>query len=185
MTTVPLQLPLFQSLPTMLKPSALLLGRNSSLPLSVRPLSKQSEIDDLIPLARAFAQEVPLAGEEFDELMLRTSLGVILNNQSRRYQELLIAYEGDTAVGFLLASISHSMYADRKIASKELWYVTPSHRGTKTAIRLLSEYEIWAQMNGATISLTGSNVERSAEKMTGLLEKLGYHKIGVTFVKEF
>lgn len=143
----------------------------------------QRQVEDIIPLARECAKEVPLAGLDFDELMLRVSLGALLRNQTRNYQNLFLAYQNGKLVGFLLASNSHSWYADRTVAHKELWYVTPSSRG-KASIALLERFEDWARKQGAVLALTGSNNELSAEKTSQLLTKLGYRQIGVTLVKE-
>lgn len=157
------------------------------LPLSfleVREFRDQGQVDAFIPLAKEAAQAIPLAGADFDELMLRVSLGQLLNNTTRDYQNLFVAYKYGQPVGFFLASIGHAWYADRTVAHEELWYVTPSERGS-ASIALLHRFERWARERGATLALTGSNNELSAERTSKLLTKLGYRQIGVTHVKEF
>ena len=144
----------------------------------------QRQVDEVIPLAKRCADEIPIAGVNFDELMLRVSLGQLLRNETRNYQNLFLAYNNGKLVGFLLASIGHAWYAERTVAHEELWYVTPSSRGT-ASLALLARFEAWARQCGAVIALTGSINELSAEKTSQLLTKLGYRHIGVTHVKEF
>lgn len=156
--------------------------RNSKL--SVREFRSHSEVEDLLPLTREYHREVAFVQGEYDELMVRVSLGALLNNTTRHYENLFICYLDDRAVGFLLASIGCSLYADTKVAHEDLLYVTPRARGTRAFLLLHDTYEQWARDEGACAALTGSNNIRSSEKTAKLLDKLGYRQIGVTFVKE-
>lgn len=181
MNTVQLSLPFNPPLTIQRRPSERRSERLTSSRHSVREFRSLGNADEFIRLAREFANE---QHEPFDELMTRVTLGQIVNNKTRDYQNLFVVYHYDHAVGFLLASIGHLMYADAKVAHQNLLYVTPSSRGSQAVLALMQAYEDWATNRGASLSFTGSNVEWSAEKTGRVFAKLGYRQIGVTFVKE-
>lgn len=184
MTTAQLQLPFSPPLWIQRKRSDKLQERLANSRLTVREFRSLGNIEDILPLTKQCAEEHPLGVGEYDELMTRVTLERILRNTDRHYENLFVVYDGDAAVGFLLASVAHSLYADYKVAHEELWFVTPSHRGSLAAVHLLQAFEDWASREGAVLSLTGSNNEWSAESTGRVLRKLGYRQIGVTFVKE-
>lgn len=144
------------------------------------------QIADMLQLTERFAAECD-PDEVYDEMCARLTMQSMLDVVSRQYTNCFIAYRDGKAVGFLLASISHSLYSASKSARQDLWYVLPRYRGGFATLKLLHAFEYWACDRGATKLVTGStNVAniRLAEKTASTLTRLGYARVGSVHIKD-
>jgi len=83
-------------------------------------------------------------------------------------------------VGFIV-----ECFFSTKTQSCELsWYVTPEHRGSKTAFEMVDIYEQWARDGGATIANLINLDMLNADKVAKFYKRKGYTLAENTYIKE-
>lgn len=110
-----------------------------------------------------------------------------MQDKQREQVNCWIAYDVDEPVGYLAATIHHSLYSFRSYAVQEMWYVIPKYRSGRAAIGLLNAFERWARHNKCERIYAQVEHDDNAtlvERIFTLLQFLGYKKQGYVAVKE-
>lgn len=89
--------------------------------------------------------------------------------------------EGEV-VGFLVAAVNQTIFSSEKIASELGWYIHPDHRKGTAALRLLKEYEKWADELECDY-VTLSDVQGSMD-MDAVYTRRGYKLEERTYVRK-
>jgi GNAT superfamily N-acetyltransferase len=86
-------------------------------------------------------------------------------------------------VGALFGHITEFLFGPDLIACDFGWYILPEYRGSRSAVKLLKNFEAWAEKNGAKEVAVGISMNVMPEKTAVLLQKLGYNHVGGNFKK--
>lgn len=159
------------------------LSHFSVAPFKVSELRTADQDDDIIRMAKEFANDVDL-DEYIHVPTIKESMIMCRADMKRDGVNCFISYKGEEAVGFLVGVCSKAFHRPGVVAEQKLWYVTPPYRGSRAALSLMQAYENWALLNGATQIFTGTANRRYSEPTSRLLEKLGYARVGNVHVKE-
>lgn len=151
--------------------------------IHIKELTHSWQDLEVAQMASDFVNEIELQESISIDDTLRSCIR-IRNDVERKYVNLFIAYEGDTAIGFLVGVTSPCFHRPGIVAEQKLWYVKPSRRSSRAAVLLMKAYERWARINGATQIFTGTANLQLAERTSKLLERLGYARVGYVHVKE-
>lgn len=96
----------------------------------------------------------------------------------------VVAEDEDGAFhGFFVGYIIDYYFGDDLIAEDLLLYIVPGMRGVGAAKRLISYFESWASVNGASYVCLGATTGVDEEKTIGFYKKLGYHHKGTLMQK--
>lgn len=104
-------------------------------------------------------------------------------NQSGFFQ-LFTARDGPTLVGYFGVYITESMHSQKRMATEDTFYLSPSHRGGRTALRFLQHIERQCQAWGVTELLFSCEIDNQTG-ITRLLERLDYSPVIVQYQKRF
>lgn len=150
----------------------------------VEEVRTKQHVEDMLLLARQHVEDVEFKHERIDEQVFRNTAELVLRDMERRMVNVFIAYVDDEPAGYLVGTALPVMHRLGIVAEQRLWYVTPDKRGTFIARHLLSAFESWARINGATQIFTGVTNKRYSERVSRMLEHLGYARVGYVHVKE-
>ena len=99
--------------------------------------------------------------------------------------KLMLVYEKDAEiVGMLLASTHGQFYTDIKVASQQLFYIYPIHRGGSTAVRLMKKFESFGRYNDCQLLNFSQSVQGVDDRWDKFCQSLGYTHIGNTYFKD-
>ena len=84
-------------------------------------------------------------------------------------------------VGFLIGMIARTAFSHDPIATEMAWYVRPSARGTREPIKLIKEYENWAERRGCKV-VTMVDIH-NLNDLGNLYTRLGYELTEKTYTK--
>src|SRR5262245_32146893 len=115
--------------------------------IKVEQLKTQQHATNVVMLGMWHHDEFG-AGRKFDKKTLATSVFLGMQDAERRWLNGWIAYDGDEPVGYLVGKINRSFFSQSTYAVQEMWYVVPHYRGSSAALRLLREFERWADERG-------------------------------------
>lgn len=139
-------------------------------------------ISDVLELALEMHQGSPYADTlsvDLDYSAERLYRGIILNPDG--YGR--VVFDGDKAVGLIVGSLGRFDFSPAIFVYNNLWYVSPSHRGSMIAVRLLKGLQEWAKGRGAqftSVSIGGGvNTERVGRLLT---EKFGFVATGANYI---
>lgn len=169
----PVQLDLFE------KPKKTLSGK-----IVIREIRKREQIKDVIKMAHAFANDTDLKNEWVDDDMVISSCLRVLHDIDRTSLNVFLAYIGEEVVGIIVGVANKPFYRVGVVAHQHLWYVMPEARSTVVPILLLRGFERWARLVGATRIVTGSINLRYSERISKILNRFGYGRVGDTYLKE-
>lgn len=85
--------------------------------------------------------------------------------------------------GYLFGLVTPHYFSDALTASSVSLYVSPEHRGSSAAYRLLQHFEQIARVRGATEVVLGGSSGLFISETTRLYHKLGYTDLGPMTVK--
>ena len=151
--------------------------------VEVRELMSSEQDDDVLMLGLEMSQDVDL-DEHVDPLVVKNSCIQFRADVERLNYNCFIAYQGSTAIGFLVGICMPCLHREGVVAEQKLWYVKPQFRGTWASLKLIRAFERWARLNGATQIFTGTANRRYAERTIKQLNRLGYATCGALLVKE-
>lgn len=89
----------------------------------------------------------------------------------------------DEIIGFISGIVGEYFFSKRKKISDLGFYVLPEYRGSKTALKLLKEYESWAKLCGVDDIHLGQTTAIDIEKTQNFYNRLGYKTVGFNTVK--
>ncbi len=97
-----------------------------------------------------------------------------------------VLFHNDTPVGFLGAIVNEAgpILKGIKVATEIFWYVAPKHRGSGEALKLITSYEAWGKAKGCKLATMCNMRNQYMERLSGVYERLGYHKAEETYLKE-
>lgn len=135
-------------------------------------------------------EKIVLLAKEFNNKLAQTGFdawgGMKLVESAVDFPEnyYLIALLYDEQIVGLLGGVKHTpAFSFNEIASEVIWYIKPEHRGSKLAIKMVKQFEEWANEQGAKyvsmVSQSNSDVDPS-----NLYERLGYKLSEKTYTKE-
>jgi hypothetical protein len=87
------------------------------------------------------------AGLSFDTEKVRSQLRRVYGSSDRNRMLALVALEGETIVGALIAFATETFFSEELMASEAMWYVYPGY--PRHAAELFKAYEFWAGIIGA------------------------------------
>lgn len=140
---------------------------------------EMSTPDEAIDLERLCAMQHEEIGGSvaFDLDAVRETIRNCAIDKQRTTQNCWIAYKAGRAIGYLGAFAHRTWWSYQRHAHAEQWYVTPDHRGTMCAVRLLRTFEGWAHRIDAEIgqvSVLHFSHDDASMKVINLVERLGY-----------
>jgi GNAT superfamily N-acetyltransferase len=89
----------------------------------------------------------------------------------------------DVVIGMLGGYVLEYFFSHDKFASDLVVYVAPQHRGGSAFVRLIVAFEQWAIAQGVSEIVLGVSTEVEAERTASMYERLGYRRVGLTFIK--
>ena len=100
-------------------------------------------------------------------------------------EKLMLVYEVDgDIVGMLLASTHGQFYTDIKVASQQLFYIHPLHRGGSAAVRLMKKFESFGRYNDCQVLNFSQSVNGVDDRWDKFCKNLGYKHVGNTYFKD-
>lgn len=148
----------------------------------IRPMQRK-DVSRLIELGHAMHEESRFARFSFDEMKLRILADAIDGTVDSPWT-CIVAEDHNEVIGMIVAYTSEFPFSSDIIASDFVLYVTPTHRGTTAAFRLVQAYEAWAKHKGACLASLGVSTGVNQASTAKLYERLGYNEVGQTFWKE-
>jgi GNAT superfamily N-acetyltransferase len=98
---------------------------------------------------------------------------------------MYICTNGSGEITGMVGGQIHSMYyTNDKYASEAIFYVLPEHRGGRSAILLLKEFEKWAKKHNVKDMEFGVVTAIHPEKTDRFFKKYGFEYLGANFYKE-
>lgn len=110
-----------------------------------------------------------------------TLLAQRLLSDPRRYALLVVERDGQ-AVGYICGQIGEALFSRDLLATILMYYVLPSARNGKAAVRLLQAFREWARRRGARevdIHVTSGVYIARTDRF---LRRLGFRQIGGNYV---
>ena len=135
-----------------------------------------ADIPETVELARKFVEESAFSRFTFSHEKMAANLSLAITHPHIAFCHV-VEHEGKL-VGALVGYISEFFFGPDLIASDSGWFVLPEYRGSRSAVRLLKNFEKWAKANGAKEVAMGVSTDVSPEKTGALLQKLGYKHVG-------
>lgn len=104
---------------------------------------------------------------------------LVTNFLSAPKTDAIVLLSGDT--GVLVGAAAEKLYSFDRFASEVIFWITPKARGGKTALRLITAYEYWAE-NVAKV--TNIQMVGLGDMTHNLYSRLGYTQVERTYVKD-
>ena len=95
-----------------------------------------------------------------------------------------IAVRGEDVLGGFLGQIGPGFFTTERGAKELVWFVKPSARGSRAAIMLLADFEIWGRFKGARKCFLSQSTGVAVDETARLFVRLGYRVVGVNAMKE-
>jgi GNAT superfamily N-acetyltransferase len=140
-----------------------------------------SKLEEVIVLGEMMFEESPFStiksGDEIPNILAASAA-----NGSLFIEEI-----DGKVVGFLAAlTLSyHPIVGECNLAAEVAWYVHPDFRDRGLAATLLTKYEQWAELSGASHCVTSAMFNDTFDKVKSMYEKRGYVMHEASFMKEF
>jgi GNAT superfamily N-acetyltransferase len=142
-----------------------------------------NNLGDVIRLGLQMHEEGAYSSVEFDvEMTAHCILEMVVKSPNGFG---LIGYDGDKPVAMLAGGMSNYFFSRKLKAYDHVWFVTPEHRGKRTAVILLKKFLEWAKERGASEVFMGVTTNIAPEKTGRLLEKLGFKHVGGNYRLDF
>lgn len=135
-----------------------------------------ADIPETVELARKFVEESAFSRFQFSHEKMAANLSLAVTHPHIAFCHV-VEHEG-RLVGALVGYISEFFFGPDLIASDSGWFILPEYRGSRSAVKLLKNFEKWAKANGAKEVAMGVSTDVSPEKTGALLQKLGYKHVG-------
>lgn len=87
-------------------------------------------------------------------------------------------------VAFFLGAVHQQYFGNDWVATDLATFVHPEHRGGSYFLRLVKEFEAWAQSLGVKEIYLSQSTGINIEKTKSMFERLGYQAIGYSTKKE-
>lgn len=148
----------------------------------------ESDTDVLVHLLHEMHKEGQKQSVAFIADDVREFLKMYFTDALPRIKMFVACNRHGAVVGFLMCHM-HQLFYNKlhKQATHELWYVTPTARGSNAAYKLFTSFGVWALEQGALTLRSGvaTNNEKMRKSVGRMLEKLGFQADGTTYRKDF
>jgi len=134
-------------------------------------------LQDIVGLAFKMQQESDFQTVPFDIDQIANSVLRLVIDNPRGFGVIAYTDEGEPA-GMLTGSITDYVFSKGSIASDFAWFVLPEYRGSRTALKMLNMFRVWAKDNGATELYMGITTNVSKDRTGQLLERVGFDHVG-------
>jgi len=94
-------------------------------------------------------------------------------------EDAIVLLSGET--GILVGAAAEKLYSFSRFASEVIFWITPEARGGRTALRLITAYEYWAETVACVRNIQMVGLGESTHK---LYTRLGYTMTELTYVKD-
>jgi GNAT superfamily N-acetyltransferase len=135
-----------------------------------------ADIPETVELARKFVAESAFSRFQFSPEKMAVNLSLAITHPHIAFCH--VVEHDEKLVGALLGYISEFFFGSDLIASDSGWFILPEYRGSRSAVRLLKNFQAWAKANGAKEVAMGVSTDVNPEKTGALLQKLGYKHVG-------
>lgn len=138
------------------------------------------DIAALIELGRPFLSAHPmLQSIAITDEQLQ---GVLTNIIDRGI--IIVAESVDGSLVGMLAGMICPMWCapESKVATELAWWMKPGNRHGMTAVRMVKDFEEWANQHGAT-HFVMSSIPSFGPRSSQLIERLGYQLVETSFAK--
>lgn len=141
------------------------------------------DISEIVKLGRAMHEESTYSKFIFSEKQLELLINIWLE-EPEKYFFVVDEKDGEIRGGFA-GFITPYFYGNGsdKIANDFFLYVKPEYRGTSIAIKLIKEYEEWANNLGAKRICLAHSCEINPDKLDNLYTKMGFVPYANAFKK--
>lgn len=140
-----------------------------------------ADIPETVELARKFVEESAFSRFRFSHDKMAANLSMAVTHPHIAFCH--VVEEDGQLVGALVGYINEFFFGPDLIASDQGWFILPEYRGSRSAVKLLKNFESWALANGAKEVAMGISTDVMPEKTAALLQKLGYNHVGGNFKK--
>lgn len=138
------------------------------------------DIAALIELGRPFLTAHPmLKGVVVTDEQLQGALTNIIDKGI-----IIVAESVDGSLIGMLAGMICPMWCapESRVATELAWWMSPGNRHGMTAVRMVKDFEEWANQNGAT-HFVMSSIPSFGPRSSQLIERLGYQLVENSFAK--
>ena len=135
-----------------------------------------ADIPETVNLAYEMHQESAFSRFRFSPEKMAVNLSAAVTHPNETFCHVMVA--DGKVVGALFGYISEFLFGPDLIASDFGWFVLPEYRGSRSAVKLLKNFQAWAKANGAKEVAMGISTDVMPEKTGALLQKLGYVPVG-------
>ena len=144
--------------------------------MKYEPFSIQ-RLSDIIDLAFSMQQETDFQAVPFSADKLALSVMRMVVDNPRGFGVIAYTDEGAPA-GMMAGGVSDYMFSHGSVANDYVWFVLPEHRGSRTALKMLNMFKVWARANGATELYVGVTSDVSKDRTGELLQRVGFDHVG-------
>jgi GNAT superfamily N-acetyltransferase len=144
---------------------------------------RRGSLDDfpvMLDMGRAMQAESLIPYPSIDEAVYRATVTVL----GERYFIALAEREGE-AVGMLTAFRTPFTFSAVEFAKHDIFYVRPSVRGSKAALKLVRAFEAWRAECGLDKAVLSVDTGLRPGVTGRFYERLGYRLMGGQYMKEF
>ena len=138
------------------------------------------DIAALIELGRPFIAAHPvLSGVVITDEQLQSVLTNVIDQGV-----IIVAESLDGSLVGMLAGMVAPMWCapDTKCATELAWWMKPGHRHGMTAIRMVRDFEEWAEQQNATHTVM-SSIPQMGQRAGDFIERLGYKHIETAYIR--
>jgi len=135
-----------------------------------------ADIPETVNLAYEMHQEGAFSRFRFSPEKMASNLSLAITHPHIAFCH--VVEHDEKLVGALLGYISEFFFGHDLIASDSGWFILPEYRGSRSAVKLLKNFQTWAKANGAKEVAMGVSTDVNPEKTGALLQKLGYKHVG-------
>lgn len=97
---------------------------------------------------------------------------------------MLVVEKDDNITGMLLANTHSQFYTNAKVASQQLFFIHPLHRGGSSALRLMKKFESFGRHNDCDVLNFSQSVQGVDDRWDKFCKNLGYTHVGNTYFKD-
>lgn len=146
-----------------------------------------NDIPDCIELGFRVQSATGLSRFTYDRATVEKNLRdlIVVGQQRRRSHCFLLADDGQgLLVGGLIGCIEAHIFSPRPVANMIAYGVSPGHRMTGAAVRLMKAFVEWAKRRDAYEINAGINSGIDLDRTDRFMKKMGFTKTGSNYAME-
>lgn len=135
-------------------------------------------VEEALALFREMHVESRFNDIPIDETRLRQAVEGSVNDQTGRIFFALARSDAGEAVGLLFGRVERPFFTREIFASDNAVFVSPPHRGTGAALKLLRAFRLWAEKRGAAEVHVSQTVGVDMKGFDRLMRRAGFSLVG-------